>query len=163
MANAKSPILLRSTLFMFRVKSILNWRWQIYSTPLFVFVLRIPKVYLIPSILLLCSIGTFALQASVFDLQVMLVFGLIGILFRTADYPLAPVVIGMILGPILEANLRRSLLISREGYWIFIDRPDSATLVVVNALLLVAMVYLTISRVRASNKGDLGKAVATDE
>ena len=148
---------------MFRVKSILNWRWQIYSTPLFVFVLRIPKVYLIPSILLLCSIGTFALQASVFDLQVMLVFGLIGILFRTADYPLAPVVIGMILGPILEANLRRSLLISREGYWIFIDRPDSATLVVVNALLLVAMVYLTISRVRASNKGDLGKAVATDE
>ena len=84
----------------------------ILATPIFVYILRIPKVYLIPSILLLCSIGTFALQALVFDLQVMLVFGLIGILFRTADYPLAPVVISMFLGLILEANLRRSLLIS---------------------------------------------------
>lgn len=91
----------------------------ILATPLFVYVLRIPKVYLIPSILLLCSIWTFALQASVFDLQVMFVFGLIGLLFRAANYPLAPVVIDMILGPILEANLRRSCLISREGYWIF--------------------------------------------
>ena len=82
------------------------------ATPMFVYILRIPKVYLIPSILLLCSIGTFALQALVFGLQVMLVFGLIGILFRTAGYPLAPVVISMFLGLILEANLRRSLLIS---------------------------------------------------
>ena len=72
----------------------------ILATPLFVYVLRIPKVYLIPSILLLCSIGTFALQASVFDLQVMFVFGLIGLLFRAANYPLAPVVIDMILGSI---------------------------------------------------------------
>ena len=91
----------------------------ILATPLFVYVLRIPKIYLIPSSLILCSIGTFALQASVFDLQVMFVFGLIGLLFRAANYPLAPVVIDMIQGPILEANLRRSLLISREGYWIF--------------------------------------------
>ena len=120
----------------------------ILATPLFVSILRIPKVYLIPSILLLCSIGTFALQASVFDLQVMLIFGLIGIIFRSADYPLAPVVIGMILGPILEANLRRSLLISREGYWIFLDRPVSATLVAINALLMIAMIYLTIKRLR---------------
>ncbi len=135
----------------------------ILATPLFVYVLRIPKVYLIPSILLLCSIGTFALQASVFDLQVMLAFGLIGILFRAADYPLAPVVIGMILGPILEANLRRSLLISRDGYWIFLDRPVSATLVAVNVLLLVAMVYLTIRRIRGTKKGELAKAMSTEE
>lgn len=135
----------------------------ILATPLFVYVLRIPKVYLIPSILLLCSIGTFALQASVFDLQIMLIFGLIGILFRAADYPLAPVVIGMILGPILEANLRRSLLISRDGYWIFLDRPVSATLVAVNVLLLLAMVYLTIRRVRRGKASELSKAMAADE
>ena len=122
----------------------------ILSTPLFVYVLRIPKVYLIPSILLLCSIGTFALQASVFDLQVMFAFGLIGLLFRAANYPLAPVVIGMILGPILEANFRRSLLISREGYWIFLDRPVSASLVTINALLILAMIYITIRRMRES-------------
>lgn len=135
----------------------------ILATPLFVYVLRIPKVYLIPSILLLCSIGTFALQASVFDLQIMLIFGLIGILFRAADYPLAPVVIGMILGPILEANMRRSLLISREGYWIFLDRPVSATLLAVNVLLLLAMVYLTIRRVRGGKASELSKAMTADE
>ena len=135
----------------------------ILATPLFVYVLRIPKVYLIPSILLLCTIGTFALQASVFDLQVMLVFGLIGILFRATDYPLAPVVIGMILGPILEANLRRSLLISREGYWIFLDRPVSAVLVVVNVLLLTAMVYLTIKRIKGKPKGEFAQAMQADE
>jgi putative tricarboxylic transport membrane protein len=120
----------------------------ILATPLFVYVLRIPKVYLIPSILLLCSIGTFALQASVFDLQVMFVFGLIGLLFRAANYPLAPVVIGMILGPILEANLRRSLLISREGYWIFLDRPVSASLAAINILLILIMIYLVIRKMR---------------
>ena len=136
----------------------------ILATPLFVYVLRIPKVYLIPSILLLCSIGTFALQASVFDLQIMLLFGLIGILFRSADYPLAPIVIGMILGPILEANLRRALLISREGYWIFLDRPVSAVLVVVNLLLLAAMIYMTVQRIRGGKKGQLAKALeATDD
>ena len=86
----------------------------ILVTPLFVYVLRIPKFYLIPVVLLLCSIGTFALQASVFDLMVMLGFGLVGILFRAANYPLSPIVIGIILGPILENNLRRALLISRE-------------------------------------------------
>lgn len=114
----------------------------ILATPLFVYVLRIPKFYLIPIILILCSIGTFALQASVFDLMVMLSFGLIGIMFRAANYPLAPIVIGLILGPILENNLRRALLISREGYWIFLDRPVSATLVSINVLLIIgALVY----------------------
>lgn len=116
----------------------------ILVTPLFVYVLRIPKSYLIPIILLLCSIGTFALQASVFDLTVMFAFGLIGILFRATGIPLSPVVIGMILGPILESNLRRSLLISREGYWIFLDRPVSATLVVVNVLLIVGTIVMAV-------------------
>lgn len=109
----------------------------ILVTPLFVYVLRIPKLYLIPIVLILCSIGTFALQASVFDLMVMFGFGLVGILFRAANYPLAPIVIGLILGPILENNLRRALLISRDGYWIFLDRPVSATLVCINVLLVV--------------------------
>lgn len=78
----------------------------------------------------------------------MFVFGLIGLLFRAANYPLAPVVIGMILGPILEANLRRSLLISREGYWIFLDRPVSASLAAINILLILVMIYLVIRRTR---------------
>lgn len=113
----------------------------ILLTPLFVYVLRIPKFYLIPIVLLLCSIGTYALQASVFDLKVMLGFGLVGILFRAANFPLSPIVIGIILGPILENNLRRALLISRDGYWIFLERPVSAILVAINVLLLLGALY----------------------
>ena len=118
----------------------------ILVTPLFVYVLRIPKFYLIPVVLLLCSIGTFALQASVFDLMVMLGFGLVGILFRAANYPLSPIVIGIILGPILENNLRRALLISREGYWIFLDRPVSAVLVCMNVLLIIGAIWFALRK-----------------
>ena len=113
----------------------------ILATPLFVYVLRIPKSYLLPIVLLLCSIGTFALQASVFDLFVMFGFGVIGIMFRSANYPLSPIVIGIILGPLLENNLRRSLLISQDGYWIFWDRPVSATLLSINFLLITGACF----------------------
>jgi putative tricarboxylic transport membrane protein len=126
----------------------------IVLTPIFVYVLRIPKFYLIPVVLLLCSIGTFALQASVFDLMVMFGFGLIGILFRAANYPLSPIVIGIILGPILENNLRRALLISREGYWIFLDRPVSAVLVCVNVALIVGAIWYGL-RKRKKTLSDL--------
>ena len=109
---------------------------------MFVYVLKLPKCFLIPIVLLLCSIGTYALQASIFDLWVMLGFGLVGIALRAAKYPLAPVVIGIILGPLLENNLRRSLLISQDGYWIFLERPVAASLLVINvALIIGALVF----------------------
>lgn len=118
----------------------------ILATPLFVYVLRVPKSYLIPVVLLLCCIGTFALQASVFDLMVMLGFGLVGIMFRAANYPLSPIVIGIILGPLLENNLRRSLLISQDGYWIFLDRPVSAILLGINVLLIAGAIWFSVRK-----------------
>ncbi|MCR9239191.1 MAG: tripartite tricarboxylate transporter permease [Alphaproteobacteria bacterium] len=127
----------------------------ILATPLFVYVLRVPKVFLIPTVLLLCSIGTYALQASVFDLFVMLGFGLVGILLRAASYPLAPVVIGIILGPLLENNLRRSLLISQDGYWIFLDRPVSALLLGINVLLIAGAIWFAIRQGRKT--GDVSE------
>ncbi|NDR56185.1 tripartite tricarboxylate transporter permease [Aliiruegeria sabulilitoris] len=110
--------------------------------PVFVRLLRLPKSSLIPTILVLCAIGTFALQSSVFDLWVMFGFGLLGILLRAADYPLAPVVIGTILGPIVENNFRRSMLISREGLWIFTDRPISMVLLVLCIGLVALAVFV---------------------
>lgn len=82
----------------------------------------------------------------------MLGFGPLGIAFRLADYPLAPIVIGTILGPIVENNLRRSLLISQDGLAIFIERPISLTLLVVDVLLVIgaAAVFLRARRRRVS-------------
>lgn len=122
----------------------------ILAAPLFVHILRLRKIHLVPTVLLLCAVGTFALQASVFDLWVMLGFGLVGILFRAADYPLAPIVIGIILGPLLENNLRRALLISREGYWIFLDRPVSAAILAINVFLLAGVAWFAWRRHRAA-------------
>ncbi len=129
----------------------------ILATPLFVYVLRIPKAYLIPIVLLLCCIGTYALQASVFDLFVMLGFGIVGILFRAANYPLSPIVIGIILGPLLENNLRRSLLISDNGYWIFLDRPISAILIIVNIILIAGAVWFALRGKAHSNTALMDK------
>ncbi|MEE9445725.1 MAG: tripartite tricarboxylate transporter permease [Cocleimonas sp.] len=129
----------------------------ILLTPVFVYVLRVRKSKLIPVILILCVVGTFALQSSIFDLWAMLGFGLVGIVLRIANFPLSPIVIGTILGPLLENNLRRSLLISREGYWIFIDRPIAATLLVVNVLLIGWVIWSTL-RDRKKEKAALSAA-----
>jgi len=118
----------------------------IVLVPFFGAVLKLPKAWLLPIVLLLSTMGTYALQNSTFDLWVMLVFGALGYLLRRANYPLAPIIIGMILGPVLENNFRRSLLISRDGLEIFIDRPISATILVLVALLLA---YILFSIVRS--------------
>ncbi len=124
----------------------------IFATPLFIYVLRIRKSYLIPTVLLLCAIGTFALQASVFDLWVMLAFGLLGILFRIARFPLAPIVIGTILGPLLENNFRRSLLLSEDGIKIFLQRPVSVILIIINLLMFAGSLWFTLRHKNESDK-----------
>ena len=116
----------------------------IVLVPFFGAVLKVPKAYLLPAVLLLSVMGTYSLQNSVFDLWVMLAFGVIGYLLRRANYPLAPIIIGLILGPILENNLRRSLLISRDGLMIFVERPISATIFAILAVMLAYVVYTTL-------------------
>lgn len=112
--------------------------------PLFGRVLKVPKVWLLPAVLLLSTLGTYALESSTFDLWIMLVFGVIGYVLRRGGYPLSPLIIGMILGGVMESNFRRSLLLSHDGYWIFVQRPISATLLAFDVILLVTMVVSTI-------------------
>ena len=110
----------------------------ILLTLVFVSVLKVKKKYLIPIVLLLSAVGVFALQSSTFDLWVMLGFGVLGYVLRRFDYPIAPIVIGMILGLIAEASYRRSLLISDSGHMIFLERPISATILVACVVLVAA-------------------------
>jgi putative tricarboxylic transport membrane protein len=131
----------------------------IVLVPFFGAVLKVPKAWLLPAVLLLSTMGTYALQNSVFDLWVMLVFGTIGYLLRRASYPLAPIIIGMILGPVLENNFRRSLLISRDGLNIFIERPISATILALAAIMLV---YVAFTIIRGSSDVE-ARQVVSDE
>lgn len=115
----------------------------ILLAPIFGSVLKLPKAWLLPAILLLSTLGTYSLQNSTFDLWVMLVFGAVGYVMRRAGYPLAPLIIGLILGSIMESNLRRALLLSQDGLVIFVERPISAAILAIDAILLVSIVYST--------------------
>ncbi len=103
---------------------------------LWVKLLRIPRPQLYAGILVFATVGVYGMRQSAFDLALMYVVGLVGVLMRRYDFPTAPVVVGMILGPIGEAQLRRAISIG-EGKWnVFLERPVSMILLVVTALVL---------------------------
>lgn len=109
-------------------------------TPLFIAAIKLKKRYLLPFIAVLCVMGVYSISSSVFDLWVALAFGLIGYGLRVFNYPLPPIVIGLVLGPICEGNFRRSLVISGGDYSIFIDRPIAATILALNLLVVLWMI-----------------------
>jgi putative tricarboxylic transport membrane protein len=111
---------------------------------LWVKLLKIPRPPLYAGILIFATIGVYGMRQSAFDLFVMLGIGMLGVLMRRFDFPTAPVIVGMILGPLAEAQLRNAISIG-EGKWtVFIERPASAVLlaVVVAVLVLPRLVKL---------------------
>ena len=110
--------------------------------------LKIPRPQLYAGILIFATIGVYGMRQSAFDLFLMLGIGLLGVVMRRFDFPTAPVVVGMILGPLAEAQMRNALSIG-EGHWgIFLQRPVSVALlaIVVAALLLPRLLALWHSR-----------------
>ena len=104
---------------------------------LWVKLLKIPKPHLYAGILIFATVGVYGMRQSSFDLVLLYAIGLVGVVMRRYDFPTAPVVVGMILGPLAEAQLRNALSIG-EGKWgVFLERPMSATLLGVVAAVLV--------------------------
>ena len=97
-------------------------------------VLAIPREKLMPVVFVLCVIGSYAIQARMFDIGVMVVFGIIGYFMREMDYPIAPMVLGIILGTILDKNLIRSLIISEGNPLFFIESPISMVIAAVTLI-----------------------------
>jgi putative tricarboxylic transport membrane protein len=94
-------------------------------------VLAIRRSRLMPVVFVLCVIGSYAIQARLFDIGVMVVFGIIGYFMREMDYPIAPMVLGIILGTILDKNLIRSLIISEGNPLFFFESPISLIIAIV--------------------------------
>jgi putative tricarboxylic transport membrane protein len=105
----------------------------------------VPYHLLYPAILVFCSIGVFSLSNSEFDIYMMALFGLIGYVFIKLDMEPAPMLLGLILGPMMEEHLRRALLLSDSDPMIFIQRPVSA-LMLAMALIAIIMVLLPALR-----------------
>jgi putative tricarboxylic transport membrane protein len=113
-------------------------------TPAFIQVLRVPRGWLMPVVFVMCVIGPYALTQRLFDVYVMLAFGIIGYVLRRLDYPMAPLVLGIILGDLLDKSLRRGLTLSDGSLAPFFTRPISAAF----ALLILATVVFSIPAVR---------------
>jgi putative tricarboxylic transport membrane protein len=100
--------------------------------------LEIPYQYLCAGTLLFCIIGAYSLKQSVFDVGLMIGFGVVGYVLRKLEFPLAPVVLALILGPFMERSLRTSLEMSNGDFWIFVTRPLCLALLVVAAAIMVS-------------------------
>jgi putative tricarboxylic transport membrane protein len=113
--------------------------------------LKIPKAPLYAGILIFATVGVYGMRQSAFDLVLLYAIGLLGVVMRRFSFPVAPVVVGMILGPLAEAQMRNALSIG-EGKWtVFIERPMSASLIaVVLAVLLLPRLIGWYKRSRAS-------------
>ena len=114
-------------------------------------VFKIPYSVLFPAILFFCCIGTFSVNNNMDDVFVTAGFGLLGYLFMRLDLDAAPLMLGFILGPMLEENFRRAMLMSRGSFTAFIDRPISATLL---GLIAAVMLWQLVSFLMKTRRGE---------
>ncbi len=99
--------------------------------------LTIPYHLLFPAVLMFICIGTYSVNSSPFDIWVVVFFGLLGYLMRILDWPAAPLLLGFVLGPLMEEHFRRAMLLSRGDFATFVDRPISATVIALTVAVLV--------------------------
>ena len=101
--------------------------------------LTVPYRFLFPAIMVFCALGLYTLNNSSFDVYVGALFGVVGVIFFKLGCEPAPLLLGFILGPMMEENLRRALLLSRGDWTTFVTKPLSAGLLIASALMIVAV------------------------
>jgi len=111
-------------------------------------VLKVPYKILFPLILLFCLIGVYSVSNAVFDIYIMIIFGIVGYLMKKFEYEGAPLVLAFVLGPLMENNLRKSLIMSQGDFSIFFSRPLSAASLILALFLLVSPLIPWMGRKR---------------
>ncbi len=104
-------------------------------------VLQVPGAILMPIVITLCVVGGYALNNSTFDLLVLLFFGALGYVMTKANFPVAPLLLAMILSPIIEINFRRALNISNNDFSVFFTKPVCASFLAISALIFIRVLW----------------------
>jgi len=121
--------------------------------PLFIWMLRMPFTILAPMIFVLSVVGGYAATTDMHDVWLMLGFGIGAFILRKLDYPLAPAVLAIVLGPIAEPTLRQSLLLSSGDPWIFFNRPIAGPITVIAIILILLPLFkIIVDRFRGVRK-----------
>jgi putative tricarboxylic transport membrane protein len=123
-----------SSLYTANVAAVLI---NIALIPLFVWALRMPFTVLCAVVLVLCIVGGYAPSQKMHDVWLILGFGVAGYLLRKADYPLAPLVLALVLGPLMERSFRQTLIAEQGNVLAFVERPLSGTFIAIAAVFFL--------------------------
>jgi len=119
---------------------------------LWVKLLQVPYRYLYPSALFFIAVGVFSTNHNLAQVWEVLAFGVIGAIFAALDFPSAPILLGFVLGPLVEENFRRAVLLSRGSLSVFVERPISAGFITASAVLILFQIVLWIRAERSRRK-----------
>jgi putative tricarboxylic transport membrane protein len=128
------------------------------TVPWWAAILRIPFAVIAPVIIVICAIGAYTVHSSMFDVAMMMVFGVVGYLFKKLKYPLAPLVLALVLGDMAEASFRQSMLLSQGSLAVFWANPLVGSL---TGLALLMLVWPLIGRVKDSMRGAQARRLRT--
>lgn len=131
-----SPELISGIFSSYMVANVFLLVFGLFLVPVFVWFVNVRKIFLVPAILVLCVVGSYGVTNSAQDLWFIPIFAVLALVLLKFDYPLAPLTIAPVLGPILEENFRRSLIMSAGEYSIFLTRPICTTILVFSAVAL---------------------------
>ena len=107
-------------------------------------VLQVPYRYMFPCALFFIAIGVYSTNNSLFEVNEVLVFGIAGAIFLALDFPVAPILLGYVLGPLVEENFRRALLLSRGDLTVFFQKPISLGFMTVCIVLILLQVFFAL-------------------
>lgn len=148
MLMVENPVFLYQVVAMLLLATLANLIFGLSLTKLFIKVLSVPRERLMAVIYVLCVVGSFAITQRMFDVYVMLVFGVIGFVLREMKYPMAPLVLGIVLGDLLDLNLRRGLMLTNGDPMPFFTRPISAVICLVIVVIILMSIPAVSKRVR---------------
>lgn len=134
----EKPQLVSSLFILFIMGNILFVIIGLAGMRFFLKLLETPARYLMPVVLAFCVVGAYATQNSVFDIGVLMAFGIVGYIMRKMQIPIAPMILGFILGPLIEDNLRRALILDDGNPMGMFMRPLSGTLLILTMIMLLS-------------------------
>lgn len=149
MLMVENPVFLYQVVAMLLLATIANLIFGLSLTKLFIKVLMVPRERLMAVIYVLCVVGSFAITQRMFDVYVMLFFGVVGFLLREMKFPMAPLVLGIVLGDLLDLNLRRGLQLTNGDPSPFFTRPISAVICLIITFTILMSIPAVSKRVRA--------------